>query len=42
MFKRLKQKLESESEGEQSPVSRNERRKRSVEVKNKEFILKQL
>ncbi|CAB4042907.1 Hypothetical predicted protein, partial [Paramuricea clavata] len=28
MFKKLKQKIESESEGEQSPVSRNERSKR--------------
>jgi hypothetical protein len=28
MFKKLKQKIESESEGEQSPVSRNDRAKR--------------
>ena len=35
MFKKLKQKIESESEGEQSPVSRNETerpKRRSNEV----------
>ena len=35
MFKKLKQKIESESEGEQSPVSRNERpKRRSNEVRS--------
>ena len=38
MFKRLKQKIESESEGEQSPVSRNDRGKRSVEVRELKFV----
>lgn len=38
MFKKLKQKIESESEGEQSPVSRNERtKKRSNEVRSIEY-----
>ena len=35
MFKKLKQKIESESEGEQSPVSRNEGpKRRSKEVRS--------
>lgn len=38
MFKKLRQKIESESEGEQSPVSRNERqKKRPNEVRSTSF-----
>ena len=39
MFKKLKQKIESESEGEQSPASRNERSKRrSNEVRSRIWL----